>query len=93
MGEIGKRLYEELCAEGIEVTAVFDRNAQRLDPSLNVYSIEGSVPEVDVVVITPTFDYDTIASNWKRLYLVKLYRSVMLLWGNTNIYEKVRSIR
>ncbi len=27
MGEIGKRLYEELCAEGIEVTAVFDRNA------------------------------------------------------------------
>lgn len=72
MGEIGKRLYEELCAEGIEVTAVFDRNAQRLDPSLNVYSIEGSVPEVDVVVITPTFDYDTIAEQLEKVVSCKI---------------------
>ena len=72
MGEIGKRLYEELCAEGIEVTAVFDRNAQRFDPSLNVYSIEGSVPEVDVVVITPTFDYDTIAEQLEKVVSCKI---------------------
>ena len=94
MGEIGKRLYEELCAEGIEVTAVFDRNAQRLDPSINVYSNRRissrsrcCCNNTYILIMIP------LRSNWKRLYLVKLYRSVMLLWGNTNIYEKVRSIR
>lgn len=67
MGEIGKRLYEELKEDGVEVTAVFDRSAQRLDPSLNVYSLDGPVPEVDVVVITPTFDYDAIEEQLKKV--------------------------
>lgn len=72
MGEIGKRLYEELCAEGIELTAVFDRSAQRLDPSLNVYSLEGPVPDVDVVVITPTFDYDAIETQLRKVVSCKI---------------------
>lgn len=72
MGEIGKRLYEELYAEGVEVMAVFDRSAQRLDPSLNVYSLEDPVPDIDVVVITPTFDYATIEAQLKKVVSCKI---------------------
>lgn len=60
MGEIGKRLYEELHLEGIEIEFVLDRRAQRLDSNLKICNIEDEIPPVDVIVITPTFDYDAI---------------------------------
>lgn len=72
MGEIGKRLYEELQEEGVIVEAVFDRNAQRLDPSTNVCSLDGPIPELDVVVITPTFDYDAIEEQLKKVVSCKI---------------------
>lgn len=72
MGEIGKRLYEELKEEGVVIEAVFDRSAQRLDPSLKVCSLDGPIPELDVVVITPTFDYDAIEEQLKKVISCKI---------------------
>lgn len=60
MGEMGKRLYEELQLDGVDVEFVMDRRAQRLDPHLKVCSIDDEIPSVDVIVITPTFDYEAI---------------------------------
>lgn len=67
MGEIGKRLYEELKLEGMEIEYAFDRNAQRLDPTLNIYGLDKPVPPVDVIVVTPTFDYDKIVEQLKKI--------------------------
>lgn len=67
MGEIGRRLYEELQLEGIKVEFVFDRNAQRVDPKLNVCSIDKKIPPVDVIVITPVFDYESIEEKLKSI--------------------------
>lgn len=81
MGELGKRLYEELSAEGIQVKGVFDRNAQRLDPVLNVYSLDKPIPEVDVVVITPTFDYETIEEQIKKIASCKIVSIADVVMG------------
>lgn len=67
MGELGRRLYEELKMQGVMVEYAFDRNAQRIDPKLKVCSVEGTIPPVDVIVITPMFDYSTIEESLKKV--------------------------
>ncbi len=67
MGELGKRLYEDLKNQGKEVAFVMDKSAKGIDPNLNVCNIGEKLPEVDVIVITPTFDYSSIEEQLKKV--------------------------
>ena len=60
MGELGKRLYEELKNQGKKVAFVLDKCAKGVDPTLNVCKMDKELPDVDVIVVTPTFDYAAI---------------------------------
>lgn len=72
MGELGKRLYEELKNQGKEVAFVLDRCARGIDPNMNVCSIDERLPDVDVIVITPTFDYASIEEQLKKVTDTKI---------------------
>lgn len=73
MGELGKRLYEELKNQGKEVAFVLDRCARGgLDPNMNVCSMDEKLPDVDVIVITPTFDYASIEEQLKKVTDAKI---------------------
>lgn len=72
MGELGKRLYEELKNQGKTVTFVMDRKASGIDPGLRICGIDDEIPEVDVIVITPTFDYASIEEQLKKVTSAKI---------------------
>lgn len=72
MGELGKRLYEELRNQGKIVTFVMDRSAKGIEPGLNVYNVGEKIPSVDVIVVTPTFDYTSIEEQLKKVTDTKI---------------------
>lgn len=56
LGAIGKRLYEELSQQSIDVVYGIDKNAEkiRLD-GLEIKTLDDELPDVDAVVVTPIF--------------------------------------
>lgn len=58
-GKMGKHLYEELKDSKVEVVYAIDRNAIG-NTDLKVYNINDSLPEVDAVIVSATFDFDAI---------------------------------
>ncbi len=57
MGEMGKRLYNELKDTSIEVKYAIDKEASSIYSELEVVDKEEQFEEVDVIVITATFAY------------------------------------
>ena len=53
-GYLGKQLYRELKRDGIEVSYFIDRNAAYLKEEIPVYTVEGNLPKVDMVISTLT---------------------------------------
>ena len=72
MGELGKRLYEELKNQGKKVDFVLDKAAKGIDPSLNVCKLDAKLPDVDVIVVTPIFDYTSIEEQLKQVSDAKI---------------------
>ena len=65
MGEIGNRLYEELKDSEIEVKYAIDKNPMVTYSGLNVKNLEDELEEVDVVVVTAVFMFETISEEIK----------------------------
>lgn len=61
MGEIGKRLYEELKDSDIKVLYAIDQY-DSYDEILDIKLIDDDLPEVDAVIVTPVADFDEIYS-------------------------------
>lgn len=60
MGEIGCRLYEELKETNIEVKYCIDKNLDGVYSELDVFSLEDDLEEVDVIVVSPVYDFEEI---------------------------------
>lgn len=60
MGEIGCRLYEELENTSINVSYVIDKEAESKYSSIRIIDISNKLDDVDVIVVTPIFDFENI---------------------------------
>lgn len=65
MGELGTRLYEELKGSDIRVEYFIDKNADEIYYGLDDISVVGlndidGQSKVDVIVVTPFYDFDSI---------------------------------
>lgn len=60
MGELGNRLFEELKGSNVEISYAIDQKADRIYSDVKVVTIEDRLEPVDVIVVTPIFDYDEI---------------------------------
>lgn len=58
-GYIGKRLSQALLGTDIEVVAVMDKEASAKENDI-VISVDSSMPDVDCIVVTPVFFFDSI---------------------------------
>lgn len=58
-GYIGKLLTQALSDTGIEVAAIMDKSASS-DEMDTVIGADSSIPDVDCIVVTPVFYFDTI---------------------------------
>lgn len=68
MSYAGERLAKELDNTEIEIKYGIDKNAQNLYSSLDVYSLEDELEEVDVVVVTPIFFFNEIEEELSRKF-------------------------
>jgi len=60
MGELGNRLYEELKDSPIKISYGIDKEANSKYSEVKVIEVNEHFDDVDVIVITPIFDYDSI---------------------------------
>lgn len=62
MGEMGNRLYDELCNTEIEVKYAIDKAVgSHFFSELDVRDIDSALDEVDAVIVTATFAFDEIS--------------------------------
>lgn len=60
MGELGSRLYEELKGSLINITYAIDKVAYSKYSEIKIVEASQDLDEVDVIVVTPIFDYESI---------------------------------
>lgn len=60
IGMAGKHLLADLKGTGIKVVYGIDRQGKQLNYPFPVYTIEEQIPEADVVVVTVTYEFDSI---------------------------------
>jgi len=60
VGNLGKRLYEELKNSSIKVKYAIDRDTSNKLMDLEVFSVEDVLEDVDVIVVTPVFAFEEI---------------------------------
>lgn len=65
MKEVGERIYEELKDTKTEVKYAIDQNAESIYADIDVYSPDDDLPEVDVIVVTATYYYNSILNKIK----------------------------
>ena len=58
--ELGERLYDELKESEIEVCYIIDKNKDNIWAEIDVYDMEQELPEVDAIVVTPTWFFEEI---------------------------------
>ena len=66
MGELGKRLYEELEKSDVEIIFAMDKGGYNLPNGLRMVNESEEIPTVDVIVVTPTFDYNNIENSLQQ---------------------------
>ena len=65
MKEVGERLYKELKDSEVVVKYAIDQNAEGIYSDVDIYSVDDELPDVDVIVVTPTYYYNSILKNLK----------------------------
>lgn len=58
MGELGKRLMEELRGSHVTVEYAIDKKGGSMLSEVVIKELEDELPPVDVIVVTPVFAYD-----------------------------------
>lgn len=71
MGEIGQRLFENLKNTDIEVAYIIDEGVSYFD-ELEIKNIGDELSPVDLIVITPIFDYEIISKKLSFYYQYKI---------------------
>lgn len=60
MGELGNRLYEELKDTDVEIAFAIDKRINDVHSEIRVVEPDSIDTDIDVIVITPVFDYENI---------------------------------
>ena len=69
MGELGSRLYEQLEGEDINIFYAIDRNPVSSYANLDVVGeARGEAEKVDLVIVTPIFDFDNIRDELQKYF-------------------------
>lgn len=66
MGELGKCLLQELEQSDIKVAYLIDKNQNRKIEKYALFSSEEYLPEVQIIVVTPSYDFSEISENLKK---------------------------
>lgn len=66
MGEMGKRLHDELKSSSIQIKYAVDENDADTYSDIEVLGKEEGYPYADVIVVTATFAYDDIREELQR---------------------------
>lgn len=78
-GYTGKRLYQALEKTDIDVVAIMDK-MNRSDAERILIGVDSKIPDIDCVIITPTFYYDEIYDMLRKRIKVPII-SIEALWG------------
>lgn len=65
---IGERLYRELQENDIEVKYAIDQNRRDVKAEIEIKKLEDDLEEVDVVVVTPVFYFNSIEEKLEEIY-------------------------
>ena len=66
-GDLGKCLENELQGTDVQVSYVIDRNKMNLDNgNMEIYSLDDTWPDVDMIVVTPFYEYQVIKKRIKE---------------------------
>lgn len=60
LGMLGKHLIEELNHSSIVLKYGIDRRTDGINLNIPVYSLKDDLPEVDIIIVTATYDYENI---------------------------------
>lgn len=82
IGEIGKRLYEELEKSDIGVKYGIDNNPNKNNINIDVIALSDNLPEVDAIIVTAVFDYDVIYSNIRSYCDIKIISLEDIIFNN-----------
>lgn len=80
MGELGNRLYEELMNSKIEVKYAIDKYPENNFTELKFCELSDNMEEVDVIIVTPVFDYEEIEKNITSKVNYKVISLEDILW-------------
>lgn len=68
MGEIGKRLYEELKGSKVKVAYGIDKNAKNIFiEDFVVYRLDETLPKVNAVIVTPMYFYEIKENIYRKM--------------------------
>lgn len=67
MGEMGKRLYDELKNTEIEIKYAIDNNAKNIYSEVNVFDINDTLEEVDAIIVSCTFAFSEIEEKLRKI--------------------------
>lgn len=60
MGELGKRLYEDLKKAGVTVNYVIDKDTRLQSGNYILLSPEDEFPKMDIIIVTAAFEFEDI---------------------------------
>lgn len=60
MGALGKTLCIDLQSSGCNVIGI-DKNRRAYCENVNIFNLEENIPDVDIMVVTPVYEYSLIA--------------------------------
>ena len=60
LGYAGERLQDEFENDGIKIDYIIDQNANNLASSIEIYSMQDELPEVDLVIVTSIMEFGKI---------------------------------
>lgn len=66
MGEMGRRLYDELKDSDITVKYAVDENASGIYTEIEIFSKDEEYPDADVIIVTAIFAFDIIEKELQK---------------------------
>jgi len=67
LGNIGELLHQELKETNVEVAYAIDNCSDDMYSELKVYNLQDNLPEVDLIIVTAVFDYESIKNHLNKI--------------------------
>ena len=86
MGTLGELFYNEIKGTGVKVNYFIDKNADTLYYGVDDIAVVGlddiaNQDEVDAIIVTPIFDFDTIESDLEEVTDISLISLEDIIYG------------